>query len=112
MGLLFFSLLIFRLQNTDLSQSCTPTKEQADMDETKEDPEQHPEVFHTHADNKGQKSGRAREYSINVVFFHFKGNVAASEELAQGDGGEENSGAASSPLSAEMKGEHLHSVPP
>lgn len=38
------SVLLFRLQNTDLSQSCTQSKKQADMDETKEDSGQHAEV--------------------------------------------------------------------
>ncbi|XP_037341688.2 protein TMED8 [Pungitius pungitius] len=72
-----------RLQNTDLSQSSTTSKGQADMDETKGDPEQHTE-----------------------------GNAAASAELAHGEGGEENNAAASSQLSAEMKAQTPPLKPP
>ncbi|KAF3844811.1 hypothetical protein F7725_007974 [Dissostichus mawsoni] len=63
-----------RLQNTDLSQSCTESKNQAEMDENKEDSVQHSE-----------------------------GNEEAPAERAPGEGGEENNSAGSCQLSAEMK---------
>ncbi|KAM6917441.1 protein TMED8 isoform 1-T1 [Lycodopsis pacificus] len=72
-----------RLPNTDLSQSCTQSKNQADMEETKGDSEQHSE-----------------------------GNAAAPAEMAPGEGGEENNSAGSCPLSAEMKAAQMPPLTP
>ncbi|XP_051252298.1 protein TMED8 [Dicentrarchus labrax] len=72
-----------RLQNTDLSQSCTQSKTQADMDETKEDSGQHAE-----------------------------GNQEAPAEPATGEGSEENNSAGSCQPSAEMKAQMPPLKPP
>ncbi|KAM3594571.1 uncharacterized protein V6R79_009857 [Siganus canaliculatus] len=72
-----------RLQITDLSQTCTLPKTQADMDDTKEDAAQHTE-----------------------------GNEEAPAELALGEGGEENNSAGSCQLSAEMKAQMPPLQPP
>ncbi|XP_037652338.1 protein TMED8 isoform X1 [Sebastes umbrosus] len=74
-----------RLQNTDLSQSCTQSTNQADMDETKED--------------SGQQS-------------EFEDNAVAPAEVALGEGGEENSSAGSCQLSAEIKAQMPPLKPP
>lgn len=73
-----------RLQNTELSQSCTPSTDQADMDETKR-----------------KDSGQ-----------HAEGNDEAPAEPAPGDGGEENNSAGSCQLSAEMKAQMPPLKPP
>lgn len=73
-----------RLQSTELSQSCTASKDQADMDETKK-----------------KDSGQ-----------HAEGNDEAPAEPAPGDGGEENNSAGSCQLSAEMKAQMPPLKPP
>ncbi|KAI4804268.1 hypothetical protein KUCAC02_025902 [Chaenocephalus aceratus] len=72
-----------RLQNTDLSQSCTESKNKAEMDENKEDSVQHSE-----------------------------GNEEAPAERAPGEGDEENNSAGSCQLPTEMKAQMPPLKPP
>ncbi|XP_034714780.1 protein TMED8 [Etheostoma cragini] len=72
-----------RLQNTDISQSCTQSKNQADMEKIQEDSGQHSE-----------------------------GNEAAPAEQALGEGGEENNSAGSCQRSTEMKAQMPPLKPP
>ncbi|XP_070698355.1 protein TMED8 [Pempheris klunzingeri] len=73
-----------RLQNTELSQSCTQSESRADMEETKQE-------------DSGQ---------------HTEGNEEAPAEPALGEGGQENNSAGSCQLSAEMKAEMPPLKPP
>ncbi|CAI5696673.1 protein TMED8 isoform X3 [Oreochromis niloticus] len=83
-----------RLQNTNLSESFTQSKDS--MDDTKED------------------SGRLSEPCTNLTLMcvHIEGNEEAPAELALGEGGEENSSAGSCQLSAEMKAQMPPLNPP